>query len=224
MKVAYDHQVFGRQSHGGISRYFVELVQNLQRRDDVEPTVIAPVHINEYLQRAGVRPRVRGQFLPLTFRGTGRVVGAMNSVLLPFYWLRGKFDILHETYYSRAHHGRCRVRVLTVYDMIHELFPDEFPDSAEVSLAKRAAIQRADHVICISETTRQDAIRLAGLSPERSSVIYLGWSLDGEGTTASREPPKRPYVLYVGTRNKYKNFGVVLEAFASSPLLRTQFG
>lgn len=223
MKVAYDHQVFIRQSHGGISRYFAELVQNLQHRADVEPTVIAPVHLNEYLLRTGIRQRVRGRFLPLTFRGNGRVVSALNAVLLPYYWLGSKFDVLHETYYSESHRGQCRVRVLTIYDVIHELFPHEFPDSEQISRAKRAAIRRADHVICISETTRQDAIRLLGLAPEQSSVIYLGWSLDGEVASTSPKVAGKSYVLYVGTRNEYKNFGILLEAFASSAVLRQNF-
>jgi glycosyltransferase involved in cell wall biosynthesis len=223
MKIAYDHQIFIRQSHGGISRYFVELVQNLQLRASVEPTVIAPVHLNEYLLRPAVRQRVRGRFLPLTFRGNGRIVGALNAVLLPYYWHGSKFDVLHETYYSRSQQGQGRVRVLTVYDMIHELFPQEFSDSAQISQAKSAAIRRADHVICISETTRQDAIRLLGLAPEQSSVIYLGWSLDGEVASTSPKVAGKPYVLYVGARNEYKNFGILLEAFASSAMLRRDF-
>jgi glycosyltransferase involved in cell wall biosynthesis len=223
MRVAYDHQVFSFQKHGGISRYFAELVRNLLLRERVAPTIIAPAHINEYLRQPGIRERVRGGFFPLEFRGRARVVRTLNQALLPLYWQGRGFDIVHETYYSPIARGRGSVRVLTIYDMIHELFSGEFPDSAQVIGAKRAAASRADHVICISQTTQQDAIRLLGIAPERSSVIYLGCSLDAPGVPALRETAPKACVLYVGPRDGYKNFAVLLEAFAASRTLRERF-
>jgi glycosyltransferase involved in cell wall biosynthesis len=219
MRIAYDQQIFEMQRHGGISRYYTELVRNLGQRADIEPTVIAPVFINQYLLRPGVRERVRGTFFPFRFRGEARVARASNKALLPLYWAGRDFDIVHETYYSGVRRGRGRVRVVTVYDMIHELFPQDFPDSAQVTAAKHAAVRRADHIVCISETTRQDAIRLLGIAPERSSVIYLGCSLDTPVAPPTPEATPAPCVLYVGVRSGYKNFLVLLEAFAASKSL-----
>lgn len=223
MRIAYDHQIFCVQKHGGISRYFAEVIQNLARVDGVAPTVIAPFHINEYLRRPGVRERVRGTLLPFEFKGRDRVMRALNSALLPLYWQGPRFDIVHETFFSPRAWGRGRVRVLTIYDMIHELFSAEFPDAAQVHEAKRAAVSRADHVICISETTRQDAIRLLGITPARTSVIYLGCSLDGTSVSTATGPAPAPCLLYVGVRAGYKNFGVLLEAYAASAGLRERF-
>ena len=219
MRIAYDQQIFEMQRHGGISRYFIELVRNLGQSAGTESTVVAPVFINEYLLRPGVREHVRGAFFPFRFRGEARVARALNRALLPFYWAGRRFDIVHETYYSQACRGRGRVRVVTVYDMIHELFPQDFPDSAQVTAGKHAAVRRADHIICISETTRQDAIRLLGIAPERSSVIYLGCSLDAPAASAAPEATSAPCILYVGVRSGYKNFLVLLEAFAAAKSL-----
>jgi glycosyltransferase involved in cell wall biosynthesis len=219
MRIAYDQQIFEMQRHGGISRYYTELVRNLGQRADVQTTVIAPVFINQYLLRPDVRGRVRGTFFPFRFRGEARVARASNKALLPVYWAGGNFDIVHETYYSQVRRGRGRVRVVTVYDMIHELFPQDFPDSAQVTAAKHAAVRRADHIICISETTRQDAIRLLGIAPERSSVIYLGCSLDAPVTAPAPAATPAPCILYVGVRSGYKNFLVLLEAFAAAKSL-----
>jgi glycosyltransferase involved in cell wall biosynthesis len=222
MRVAYDHQIFNVQKHGGISRYFAELVQNLARAEGIAPTVIAPLHINEYLCRPGVRDRVRGAFFPFHFRGRDRVMRGLNKVLLPLYWQGPRFDIVHETFYSPRAWGYGKVRILTIYDMIHELFSAEFSDATQVNAAKRAAVSRADHVICISETTRQDAIRLLGIPPERTSVIYLGCSLDAASVPSAERAPA-PCILYVGPRAGYKNFVVLLEAFAAAPFLRERF-
>jgi glycosyltransferase involved in cell wall biosynthesis len=219
MRIAYDQVAFEMQRHGGISRYIAELVRNLRQRDGIEPTVIAPVYINEYLLSPGVRERVRGAFFPLRFRGEAKVAKALNNALLPLYWAGRAFDIVHETYYSRVCRGRGRIRVVTIYDVIHELFPQDFPNSAEVTAAKHAAVRRADHVVCISETTRQDAIRLFGVAPERSSVIYLGCSLDTPVAPTTLEATPAPCILYVGVRSGYKNFLVLLEAFAAAKSL-----
>jgi glycosyltransferase involved in cell wall biosynthesis len=222
MKIAYDHQVFSFQRHGGISRYVVELVQNLLHTDDVELTVLAPVHINEYLRRPGIRERVRGSYLPLAFRGGAKVAGLLNSALVPLFWKGREFDIVHETYYSKALYGRGRVRILTIHDLIHEQFPQDFPDTARVIAAKRAAAERADHIICVSENTRRDAIRLLGIGHERTSVIHLGYSPGFQHADPAGHH-LAPCVLYVGQRGGYKNFEVLLEAFASSPKLRQAF-
>jgi glycosyltransferase involved in cell wall biosynthesis len=219
MRIAYDQVVFEKQRHGGISRYIAELVRNLGQRAGIEPTVISPVYINEYLLRPAVRERVRGAFFPFRFRGDAKVAQALNKALLPLYWAGRDFDIVHETYYSRTCQGRGRMRVATIYDVIHELFPHDFPDSAEVTAGMHAAVRRADHIICISETTRQDAIRLFGVAPERSSVIYLGCSLDTPAASPVSEAIPAPCILYVGVRSGYKNFLVLLEAFAASKSL-----
>ena len=76
MRIAYDQQVFEMQRHGGISRYFTELVRNLGRRAGIEPTITAPVYINQYLLRPDIRGRVRGAFFPFRFRGEARVARA----------------------------------------------------------------------------------------------------------------------------------------------------
>jgi glycosyltransferase involved in cell wall biosynthesis len=219
MRIAYDQGIFEKQRHGGISRYFAELVRNLGQRDSIEPTIISPIYINQYLLRPGVKERVRGAFFPFRFRGEAKVAQALNKPLLPLYWSGRDFDIVHETYYSQVCQGRGRVRVVTIYDMIHELFPQDFPNSAQVTAAKQAAVRRADHIICISETTRQDAIRLLGIAPQRSSVIYLGCSLDTPAAPPEPEATPAPCILYVGVRSGYKNFLVLLEAFAAAKSL-----
>jgi len=223
MKVAFDHQVWSLQKHGGVSRYFAELIGNFSRRGDVETVVIAPFYFNEYLLRPEVRKHVRGRYFPLRFRGGPRVLDALNATLLPVYWLRSRVEIIHETYYSKQARGRCRFRVLTIYDMIHELFPQNYSNSAEVSAAKRVAAGRADHIICISENTRQDVMRLFGIESKRCSVIYLGCSLDDRIAPTKPATVISPCILYVGHRAGHKNFRIVLEAFARSSSLRNRF-
>ena len=135
-------------------------------------------------------------------------------------------DIIHETYYYPRHIGPLSARrVLTIYDMIHEKFASEFHTCDKTSSHKALAATRADHIICISESTRRDVVEILGLPIERTSVIHLGYGLmEGESgiLEAPKLPLKKPFLLYVGNRGGYKNFLMLLRALATSKQLRTQ--
>ena len=106
-------------------------------------------------------------------------------------------------------------RVLTVFDMIHELFPADFPPNDRTAIDKAAAVLRADHIICISEHTRRDLIRILGVPHKKTSVIHLGSSLRPTGAQVDL-PVRRPFLLFVGARSSYKNFASLLRAYAAS--------
>jgi glycosyltransferase involved in cell wall biosynthesis len=74
--------------------------------------------------------------------------------------------------------------------------------------------RRALRVICVSEFTRQEAVRLAHLEPSRVDVVHNGvdsaWTT-GIGSTASTETV--PYLLFVGLVKPHKNLLGLLHAF-----------
>jgi glycosyltransferase involved in cell wall biosynthesis len=218
MKIAYDHQIFWQQKYGGISRYFFELARNLAVMEMMDVKIVSPLYVNEYLANnffiAGIRgPWIRGM-------GIGRIYRALDQLLVPRALRRFDPDIVHETYYSSRCVAPRRAKVvITVHDMIHELF---YPGNATIS-EKQAAVRRADHVICISENTRRDLIRLLNIEPEKTTVVHLGFALTCS-EPAAVSPVSRPYLLYVGSRGGYKNFDVLLEAYASSPGVKEAFG
>lgn len=224
MKVVYDHQIFSMQSYGGISRYFRELANGMAEitPSDVQVSINCPFYINSYLPDAPSSFKVLGQHLPM-FRGAVRLCRGANAVLSPILMGLLKPDIVHETYYShQASAPRDSRTVITVYDMIHELFPQSFSAEDRTSEVKRQAVKRADHVICISEHTRQDLVRLFDVPIERTSVVHLGFSLTSSGIELM-DAPVRPYLLYVGMRGGYKNFETLLHAYASQPWLKENF-
>ncbi len=63
-----------------------------------------------------------------------------------------------------------------------------------------------------------------GLDPTRASVIQLGVSSAiTEGAGVANPFDGQPYLLYVGDRASYKNFGLLVEALTSKPEL-DEFG
>jgi len=113
--------------------------------------------------------------------------------------------------------------VLTIHDMIHEKFASNLPHADKTARYKALAAKRADHVICVSESTRRDAIEILGLPFDKTSVIYHGFDLMNAYRARDEKmvlPTSAPFLLYVGNRGGYKNYNRLLEAYSTSPLLR----
>ena len=224
MRVAFDQQVFLLQEYGGISRYVCSLASGLAKIHDVDVTILAPLHHNGHLD--ALRGDLTWGWRVPCFPKTARFVCSASAWLARQAMRRFRPDIVHETYYSAdAFAPRGARRVITVYDMIYERFPSEF-SGGQLTAAKKISVSRADHVVCISESTRRDLIDILGIAAERVSVVYLGY--DGLSLSVVSGEPRlqgdtRPFLLFVGNRGGYKNFGSLLQAFASSSFLRNNF-
>lgn len=220
VRVAFDHRTFSIQAHGGISRYFVGMVPYLLEFG-IAPRIFAPIHINAYLPSLP-GDLVFGAKVP-EFRGRRRLSRTLNGPLSRLAMRGFRPQIVHETYFGRENEAPRGVPlVLTVYDMIHELFADVMSDPATIR-SKAAAIARADMILCISESTRRDLIRFFPEVAPRTRVTYLGFDSDFAAGGALPMQAQRPYLLHVGVRRAYKNFAALLEAYAASARLRAEF-
>jgi glycosyltransferase involved in cell wall biosynthesis len=224
MKVLFDYQAFSMQRYGGVSRYIYEIANLMAGREGCETEIFSPLYINEYFCGEGkVKPR--GIRVP-RFRGAGRVAGLVDAAAARLLVRpRRDVDIYHETYFSKVDCCPSSAkRIITVYDMIHEKFGDQYPKDDPTRINKAIAVGRADHVICISEQTRRDLIELLGVDPAKISVVYLGFTLTSHGEDIQKPTfPARPFLLYVGSRIRYKNFVGLLRAYAQSSKLRNDF-
>ena len=221
MKVAFDYQIFSSQRFGGISRYFFEMANHLAalQQEQVSCLINSPVYTNHYLQHSNKELKIIGASVPAIPR-IGRIYREINRFISKSAFLRWQPDIVHETYYSPKSVAPSGSKVvLTVYDMIHELYPECFSTGDRTIEYKKIAVERADHVICISENTQNDLIRLLGVAPEKTTVVHLGFALI-QSDQAVVALQNRPFILYVGSRGGYKNFERLLEAYAAHPELR----
>jgi glycosyltransferase involved in cell wall biosynthesis len=134
-------------------------------------------------------------------------------------------NIVHRTYYAATSAPSGAVLAVTVHDMIHELFPNYFARNDPTTQLKRASVQAADLILCNSQSTANDLMRLFDVSDRKICVTHLGVGDTLAGRTAARAaaPGQRPYLLYVGHRGGYKNFEGALRAYAYSWRLREDF-
>lgn len=222
--VVYDHQIFSLQQFGGISRYFCEIAKRIPAVSPFATRVIAPIHFNEYLSMLAVDKL--GVFRPIRFRGAGRLYRGFNRAVAPLLMRASGPRLVHWTYFTPVKADRRSKTVVTVYDMIHELFSSEFASDDCTSRNKQRCVEVADHVVCISESTKADLIRLFGVPEEKISVTHLGYSeafTPVRGTADDAMASSRPYLLHVGQRRTYKGFANAVRAYASSQSVRDAF-
>jgi len=194
MNICYDNTIFNLQRYGGVSRYFSEIIKRIAKYKDTSVDIFKGLSI---LQRR---------------------FSKFNNVLLDHKLLRHKYDIYHPTYYSALVKKRKGIKaIVTVYDMIHELYSSKFKILDNGIDIKKKCILNADHIICISMTTKRDLMRIYNIKDERISVTYLGVSLNNHEIASlipfARNDMKKPYLLYVGRRPDYKNFSILLNVF-----------
>jgi glycosyltransferase involved in cell wall biosynthesis len=222
MRIAFDQQIFSWQEYGGISRYICSLAAHLSEISGVKAKIFAPIHVNSYLAclPTDIRIGIKVKTLPKTAR-----IRINSSRLMAIPLIRAfRPDIVHETYYSdKVYAPKGAFRVLTAYDMIHEQFPEMFFKNDPTTGMKKKAFARADHIICISESTRRDLLKFFDVPAEKVSVTYLGFDALLERNTTPDFICSKPYLLYVGQRLEYKNFAGLFKAFARSEWMQNNF-
>ena len=78
---------------------------------------------------------------------------------------------------------------------------------------QKRSLSRANHIIAISENTKNDLLELFDIQEQKVSVIHHGIIHRNIEYSESRLC-KYPYILYVGTRGAHKNFNMFIKAFA----------
>jgi glycosyltransferase involved in cell wall biosynthesis len=216
IRIRYDNQIFLQQEYGGISRYFVELIARLGADDRCSVEVGRWMSINRYrIDAAAIQ--VDGR--PSCVWPRGDRFRLMAGRFLDTYCLQSSAaDILHCTYFRLPPATRARI-VATVYDCIPEIFPQQPEDPTIVR--KRLQAHRADLVICISQTTADDLVRIHSIPRERIQVIHLASSIAEVPDANSLNT--RPYLLHVGNRGGYKNFGILKAAYERDPAIYDHF-
>ncbi len=212
-KIFFDHQKFSTQKYGGISRYFANIIQSIDRLPESDYLLGVLLSGNHYLRAGGL---LKSNFITDSFLSSsfGRKAYQINKLYCSYLLERNNFDIFHPTYYDPYFVRQLKKPlVITVHDMTHERLPEYFWSHDTLTFEKRLNIERADKIIAISETTKSDLIKYSDVDPAKIEVIYHG--LDFEQPLKTSPVPDIPddYLLFIGDRGGYKNFHLFIEAY-----------
>lgn len=210
----------------GVSTYISNLVRTLVEEDKTNQYVLIYARPNY----SSVFPfdlspkgdRVRTVEIPISRRILHRALW-FPCAYPPVEWFTGPLDVLHHTGVSYSVPTRAPL-VITVYDLFPEMFPSCFKRSMRLWRLRLIAQMRyeARYLLSISETTKNDSVRLLGVPAEK--VIHTPLALPAAfyallGNVNSSEVLAdmgivQPYFLFVGRTDPRKNLHRLLQAFA----------
>jgi glycosyltransferase involved in cell wall biosynthesis len=222
MKIYYSHDIFTEQEYGGVSRYFTEIIKRISKIDP-EVYVLSGIYFNKYLSGIRGECNINGSNIRNTFWVNKYVLRCINEAYQSFS-LYGKNKIIfHQTYYSPfSISSKLRV-VITVHDMVHELFPEMFHSMNPTSYAKKKSCDRADKIIVVSESTKKNLIDLFDINPNKIEVVYHGTTFFECFKNIKPYKHECPYLLFVGARQGCKNFDKILKIFSQSSKIFQNF-
>jgi glycosyltransferase involved in cell wall biosynthesis len=222
MKIVLDPQIFHEQKFGGISRYYAEIYSNLLF--DKNTNILLPLTFSENLHVKQLLPKIsftynffikNNIFRKKAYRTLKRKETKDFIQILK----KQDFDVFIPTYYNPKSIELIEKKpfVLTVYDMIHELFPEHYPDDFSTISNKKILIEKATKIIAISESTKRDILKIyPDIDSTKIEIVYLSCSIDNSKTIQINLP--KNYILFVGNRTIYKNFIFFLKSVA--PILK----
>jgi glycosyltransferase involved in cell wall biosynthesis len=202
MKIVYDNIIFSIQKAGGISTYWKELLERAILDESIKEEIIELYNSENNIFRKDLSidessiKRKKALFINIQRYKNIRNKSNMNL-------------IFHSSYF-RFMKGKNVKNVVTVYDFIYEKKVKSIKKIIHI-IQKRRALKRADAIICISESTKNDLIDLyPSMIKKNINVIYIGY--DEKSYFNIKDSKIKKEVVFVGGRDGYKNFSLAINA------------
>lgn len=215
-QVIFGPEIWSLQSEGGISRYFQMLIKGLSQKG-ISGQILTMSNSNSRLKELDVE-NLQFRRLKKSRNSFGEISKILTNEI--------GGSVYHPTYYSKdlvkIRAAKTKV-VLTVFDMISELFPEKKPRFRKFIDEKRVSVNAADHILSISEQTKKDLINIYEVPEDKITVTYLGSNLHLLPKVECVATTEKEFILYVGKRGGYKNFSNFVNAYSRSRTLRNNF-
>ncbi|WP_020598001.1 glycosyltransferase family 4 protein [Spirosoma panaciterrae] len=216
MKVFIDHQKFTTQKYGGISRYFANIIEGIKQSDSITYQLGVLHAKNHYIKNEPLA--LKGALSDKILSRSEKADYMLNQYYCERLLGKSEFDVFHPTYYDPYFFKQLKKPlVVTIHDLTYERLPEYFWAKDPLTYQKRLNIERADAIIAISNTTRNDLLHFFDVDPAKVSVIYHGIDIETPLQFAPIANLPERYVLFVGDRSGYKNFYLFMNAI--KPLL-----
>lgn len=228
MRVAFDiSRLYLNQT--GIGSY----IQSLQTAlDSVKPADLEIIYLKPNFLNKQQKPTNQKSFATAKLLGKINRIGAkawehfrLNywyQVQLPLQLWKLKCDLLFSPDPASPIFAPCP-SVIMLYDLLVDMYPQFYGKAWRwlYHLFDQNALLRTDKVICASEATRADFLRLHRFPVKRTAVIYGSYDpafrqlpdAQVATTLAKFDLQEKPYLLFVGGTNPRKNLRGVLAAF-----------
>jgi glycosyltransferase involved in cell wall biosynthesis len=226
MRIGIDIRCLSDGKRTGVEEYTINLLENLFELDKKNQYVLFS---NSY-QTSHFDARIFSQYKNVSVRKFKYPNKLLN---LCFWYLRwplvdqmlGGVDLFFMPNINFVALSKKTKLLLTIHDLSYEIFPETF------SLKRRAwhhfinprnLCRRADQIIAVSDSTRNDIISRYKINPQKVMRIYNGVS--DEMQQLDRNDPKLievkeryhlpfNFIFYLGTIEPRKNIAAIVKAY-----------
>jgi glycosyltransferase involved in cell wall biosynthesis len=215
MRIGIDAHALGTRSSGN-ETYFEQLIQYLAKAPTngiryvvyyTHPSGARRVPASETFHLKRIWPATPCWRIPVGF---------------PLEFRREKLEVFHAQYIIPPF-CKCKT-VTTIHDIAYEHFPEFFSKFETLGLKAliRRSAERADHIITVSDYSREDIAKTYGIDPRKITVTYEGagdqyFPSDKEKCReqiAAKYGVTAPFLLYVGRLQERKNLPRLLSAYS----------
>lgn len=214
MKVLFDNIIFSLQSIGGVSVVWYEFLSRILKAPHLE---------RMFLEYADAKNNIFREKLSINESD----IYELNKrffIFKRFFDLKIKINstfLFHSSYYRISSNPQA-INITTVHDFTYEYFVKGLKKKIHC-WQKHRAIHKSDYILCISESTKKDLLKfMPNVDENKITVIYNGVSEEYRPLSDSKfiDYPFKAfsYVLFIGSREKYKNFSLAVEAVSKTNL------
>ena len=217
MNILYDNIIFELQKSGGISLYWSELIKRHIGNTAIQISFLETglkassnifrkglnLSTSQIIQSSSIFPQIIKRYLTIDHNH--------------------EVTVFHSSYYRNAmkKNEKDGCHIVTVHDFIYEHYVKGIKKNIH-SWQKHKALTVADGIICVSESTKLDLLKIyPQFSEKQIRVIYNGVSAEYKELDSSIAYSylqqfyklNAPFILYVGARNTtYKNFDMAVKS------------
>lgn len=194
----------------GISTYTFQLLEALARRKTLRIVLLTN------WRRAAIPPAIKSAGVKII-----HVHLPKTSFLLLLYSIFLVFRAARQTnadiVFTPQHIGTIlggKVRICVLHDLYIETHPHFFPRPEKLiwQIAFRVASARSARIVCVSEATCKELLRLHPRQVGKSVVIHEAAAAQAASSGKSQIPTRHPYGLMVAHITPFKNIECVFEA------------
>lgn len=209
MDIIFDNIIFNLQKAGGISAVWKELIEHTQGYEDLNL---------RFLEYEGSTDNIFRRELSIPSNNIDLKKGSLLGIkryLNPSVDAKEPF-VFHSSYFRTCSNKNAK-NISTVHDFTYEYFMTGMQQRVH-TWQKNCALLNSDIVVCISENTKKDVLKFVpGIDESKIRVIYNGVSEDYRQVDTHRWDSLGEYVIFVGSRQPYKQFQFTVEATKDTP-------
>lgn len=225
MRVGVDIRIFAKKTRTGIEDYTINLLSHLLPKDK---SVKYRLFYNGFKKPELNYPWLKFSNVSLKI---WRIPNRIFDLFLRFLKfpkldkILGKIDIFLSPHFLLTPLSRGIKRIVIFYDLAFIRFPKFFPFRKWLwhrFMYSKNQAKKADLIIAISQSTKDDLVSVYKIKPERIKVIYPG--INEKFKSISKNDPKLlevikkynlpdEFILYFGTIEPRKNILGLIEAF-----------